>query len=318
METLVSAVAQHGYFILFTVVFLEAIGLPVPAAVALVMAGASSTRGLLNPALSLVIPMGAILLGDVLMYTFGRLTGWWLLGLLCKVSLNPETCILRSADAFYKRGRVVLLFAKFVPGINTLAPPLAGSMNMSLLQFLPLDCAGAALYTTAYWSVGYVFSDFLGAITRGYAVFGNILVWIAGAGVLVWLTYRIRLLLHSRNLAPVTHLQPHYVAGRLSDFAIFDVRSHGYYESKTTRIAGSTRLEPNALSLEIAKLPRDGRIVLYCTCSGDETSTRVARTLAEHGIEASVLAGGLRAWKKAGLPLEQVPREEVIALPSFS
>ena len=89
----------------------------------------------------------------------GRHTGWWLLSLLCRLSLNPESCILRSADSFYKRGRTLLIFAKFVPGINTMAPPLAGSMNMRFGQFLRRDAIGAALYIGAYWSLGFLFSD---------------------------------------------------------------------------------------------------------------------------------------------------------------
>src|SRR5258706_9475783 len=99
------------------------------------------------------------LAGDALMFLLGRYTGWWLLGLLCRLSLNPENFILRSADAFYKRGRTLLLFAKFVPGINTMAPPLAGSMNIRWTQFIRLDAAGAALYIGAYWTLGYLFVD---------------------------------------------------------------------------------------------------------------------------------------------------------------
>jgi len=104
--------------------------------------------------------------GDMLMFLMGRYTGWWLLGVLCRISLNPESCILRSADSFYRRGRTLLVVAKFIPGINTMAPPLAGCMNMPLLQFLALDLAGAALYTGSYFAVGFLFSDALGAITR--------------------------------------------------------------------------------------------------------------------------------------------------------
>ena len=85
-----------------------------------------------------------ITISDTLMFLMGRYTGWWLLGILCRVSLNPESCILRSADSFYRRGRALLVMAKFIPGINTMAPPLAGCMNMRFTQFLRLDLAGAA------------------------------------------------------------------------------------------------------------------------------------------------------------------------------
>ena len=128
MEGLVSAISQHGYAILFVLVLLEAIGFPVPAALALLVAGGASATGALAPPNSILTALGAMLLGDILLYTLGRYTGWWLLGVLCHLSVSPESCILRSADAFYKRGRMVLIFAKFVPGINTLAPPLARTL----------------------------------------------------------------------------------------------------------------------------------------------------------------------------------------------
>src|ERR1700675_692751 len=178
MGTLNAALAQHGYSILAAIIFLEAIGIPVPAAVALLIAGGAVARGVLQAQYVLGIAVCAMLAGDTLMFFLGRYTGWWLLGLLCRVSLNPEACILRSADSFYRRGRTLLVVAKFIPGINTMAPPLAGCMNMPLLQFLALDLAGAVLYTGSYFGVGFLFSDALGAITRGYQTFGRVVGWV--------------------------------------------------------------------------------------------------------------------------------------------
>src|SRR5450432_3209898 len=166
MESWLSGFAQHGYAILFAVVFLEAVGLPVPAALALLIAGGAAANGSLQVSYALFGAIAAMLAGDTLMFLVGRYTGWWLLGILCRISLNPESCILRSADSFYRRGRKLLLIAKFIPGINTMAPPLAGSMNMRFLQFIRLDLVGATLYIVAYFSVGFVFSGALEAITR--------------------------------------------------------------------------------------------------------------------------------------------------------
>ena len=98
-----------------------------------------------------------MLLGDSLLFIMGRYMGWGLLGFLCKLSVNPETCILRSAESFYKRGKATLLFAKFIPGINTMAPPLAGSMKMRPDIFLRFDLAGASLYAMVYIAAGYLF-----------------------------------------------------------------------------------------------------------------------------------------------------------------
>jgi rhodanese-related sulfurtransferase len=100
---------------------------------------------------------------------------------------------------------------------------------------------------------------------------------------------------------------------------IYDVRSHGYYEDKATRIQGSVRLEPNALhqQAEQPDLPPGKPIYLYCTCIREATSSRVAKELIDKGVPVAVIQGGLRAWKKAGLPLEPVPPGEMTALPVF-
>src|SRR4030095_252629 len=103
MEILLSALSEHGYTILFAIVFLEAIGMPIPAALALLIAGGASASGSLHLSLAAPSALLAFALAASLMFLLGRYTGWWLLGLLCRLSLNPESCILRSADAFYRR-----------------------------------------------------------------------------------------------------------------------------------------------------------------------------------------------------------------------
>src|ERR1700743_3805869 len=153
-----TALAENVDAILAAIVFLEAIGIPVPAAIALLISGGAVARGMLQMHYVLGIAIFAMLAGDTLMFLLGRYTGWWLLGILCRVSLNPETCILRSADSFYRRGRSLLVIAKFIPGINTMAPPLAGSMRMRLGTFLRLDLAGAALYAGSHFAVGFFFT----------------------------------------------------------------------------------------------------------------------------------------------------------------
>src|SRR5271156_5087688 len=178
MESWISGLALHGYSVLFAAVFLEAVGLPIPAALALLIAGGASARGSLQVSYALGGALLAMIAGDTLMFVMGRYTGWWLLGVLCRISLNPESCILRSADSFYRRGRTLLVIAKFIPGINTMAPPLAGSMRMRLSTFLRLDLAGAALYAASYFAVGYVFSGALDVVMRGYDSAGKVVGWI--------------------------------------------------------------------------------------------------------------------------------------------
>ena len=320
MDFILSELARHGYAILFASVFLEAIGFPVPAAIALLLAGAASAHGSLSAVATFGGAFLIILLCDSLMFLLGRNTGWWLLGLLCRFTVNPESCILRSADAFYKRGRALLVFAKFVPGINTMAPPLAGSMNMRWTQFFGLDAVGAALYVGAYWSLGFLFGDAVDPIKRTMQNFSRMGGWIAFVLVTGYLLYLIWNWTKAETFGAVPRVRPSEAATQISaDGAlIYDVRSHGYYDRKARRIQGSKRLEPNALNQRWLETPPDGRMVyLYCTCVGDATSIRVAKELIGRGFHVAVISGGLRAWRRAGLPLEPVPEEEVDPLPAF-
>jgi membrane protein DedA with SNARE-associated domain/rhodanese-related sulfurtransferase len=313
--------AQHGTAILCAAVFLETIGFPIPAAIALLLAGGATANGTLHGPTAIGAALASMLAGDTLMFLMGRYTGWWLLTALCRLSLNPETCILRSADSFYKRGRALLLFAKFVPGINTMAPPLAGSMNMRFGQFFVRDAVGAALYIGAYWSIGYVFAGAINAIVGGVQAFGQVVEWLLAVAVAAYAIYIGWSWIKAGPLRTIPRVPPAEVARAIADrgAAIYDVRSHGYYDDKAMRIKGSIRIEPNALhqQAEKEKLPADGPIYLYCTCIREATSARVAKELIERGVPAAVIDGGLRGWKKAGLPIEPVPADEVTALPVF-
>ena len=265
-----SLVAHHGYTIIFLSVFLEAIGLPVPAALALVAGGAAAASGLLHVPAVLLLAVVGMLLGDSLLYVFGSHMGWTLLGFLCKVSANPETCILRSAESFYKRGRATLVIAKFIPGVNSMAPPLAGSMKMPFGQFLGLDLAGASLYALAYGGIGFLFRDFVTAITRGFRVAGRVTEIVAILALIAFIAHRVWLYSKHRVYRVVPRVQVMELARKLQSeesgkILLIDVRSHGYYDSGAERIRGSVRLEPNNLSQEIKNLPKGKDIYLYCT-----------------------------------------------------
>lgn len=319
MESLLNGLAEHGYSILAMAIFLEAIGIPVPAALALLIAGGASARHTLQPAIALGSAGLAMLTADSWMFMMGRYTGWWLLAILCRLSLNPESCILRAADSFYKRGRSLLLFAKFVPGINTMAPPLAGSMNMRYTQFIRLDLLGVTFYIGAYFSIGYLFSDMLGAVLKGYRTFGQVVGIILSIAVVAYLALQIWIWRKSLSRRFRLFVEPSEAHRALEkgNAVIYDVRSHGYYDQKAMRIQGSRRLEPNGLRQNPEEFPNDKRIYLYCTCVREATSSRVAQELRERGVICAVIEGGLRAWKKAGLPMEPVPKEEVSPLPVF-
>ncbi len=270
MRDIAALLEQHGYAVLALIVFLEAVGVPVPAALALIAAGAASAWHHLRPEMVLVVALSAMLLGDTVLFILGRQTGWALLGLLCRIALNPESCILRSAESFYRRGRTTLLFAKFVPGINSLAPPLAGSMRMGIGQFLRLDFAGACFYTLAYAGFGYLFSGVIVAITRQVHAVGRAVEWLLFAVLVGYVAYRVYLYWRHRKYRVVPRVQVEELAGRLfsgeaGGMTVADVRSHGYYDPGATRIKGSIRLEPNNLLATVKDWPHDKQIYLYCT-----------------------------------------------------
>lgn len=270
MNHLLSSISHHGYIFLAVVCFAEAIGLPVPAALAILTAGAVTAYGDLHFYLVLVVGVLAMIAGDIILYFTGRVSGWALLGLLCRLSANPETCILRSAEYFYRRGKQTLLFAKFIPGINTMSPPLAGSMKMRVGDFLQFDTLGAFFYVGAYALVGYLFSDALRAITRGLRSAGFAAEVIFGIGLVAYAIYRIWVYRKYRLLDVIPRVPAEELARRLASDAarnmlIADVRSHGYYDADSERIAGSIRIEPNNLVEEIKHLPKEQEIYLYCT-----------------------------------------------------
>jgi membrane protein DedA with SNARE-associated domain len=270
MTDLLAIISHHGYLFLAIVCFSEAVGLPLPAALAILTAGAVSAYGKLHIYFVFGIPVVTMVAGDVILYFMGRVSGWTLLGFLCRLSANPETCILRSAEYFYRRGKQTLLFAKFIPGINAMSPPLAGSMKMRLGDFLLFDSLGVALYVGAYAAAGYIFSDALRAITRGLRSAGFAAEFIFAIGLAAYLVYRIWIYRKYRLLDVIPRIPAEELAKRLAadaahNMLIADVRSHGYYDADSERIAGSIRIEPNNLVEEINNLPKDQELYLYCT-----------------------------------------------------
>jgi membrane protein DedA with SNARE-associated domain/rhodanese-related sulfurtransferase len=323
MHNAAVTIAQHGYFFIFLAVFAEAIGLPIPAALVLVVAGAAAASHALSLPLVFSGSLLALLSGDFLLFMLGRYTGWALLGILCRVSVNPETCILRSAESFYKRGKITLVVAKFIPGVNTIAAPLAGSMKMRPLQFLSFDSMGAAIYAGSYILLGFIFRDFLAAITRGFMAAGRAVEAAFLVAIIGYVIYRLWVYYKNQVYRIVPRVQVEELAHKLeseenSNILLLDVRSHGYYDSGALRIKGSIRLEPNNFAEEIKHLSKNKDIYVYCTCARDATSARVAHLLREQGFNAYVIVGGLGAWRKAGLPMEGVPGTDLIKLPTFS
>jgi membrane protein DedA with SNARE-associated domain/rhodanese-related sulfurtransferase len=323
MNDLLSLIVHHGYIVICLVVFAEAIGVPVPGALALVAGGAAVASGRLYGPAAALFAVIAMLLADSLLYFLGSYTGWTILKFMCRISIDPETCVLRAAESFYKRGRPTLLIAKFIPGVSTLAAPLAGSMKMPFFQFLGLDFLGVTAYALVYGAVGFIFRDFVASIINGFRAAGHAVEMVIIVAVFAFIAYRLSLFWKHRGDRVVPRVQVAALAAKLkaegaAKIVLADVRSHGYYSAGAVRIPGAIRIEPNNLSTEIKTFPRNKDMYLYCTCRSEATSASVAHLLRQDGFNAFVIVGGLAAWRRAGNPLEHVPETDVVHLPTFS
>lgn len=327
MTSLLAAVQHHGYAATAVILFLSCCGLPMPISVVLLMAGAAAHGGSLNLGVLILCAAAAGLAGDTLMYVGGRFTGWWLLAGLCRISMNPETCIFGSANRFYRRGSRTLLFAKFIPGLATVAAPLSGSLNMPPLRFLALDATGELLYTSTWTLAGFVFARFLREITGWVERVGHFTAATLGVVLLLYVLWLVMSYLRDTRFSAVERVsaaQLHeslQAPGHERIVVIADVRSHGYYDAGMQRIKNSIRVEPNRLKDELDALREfmapECDIYLYCSCARDATSVRVAKMLEKEDCKTVVIQGGLRAWIKAGGALEPVPEGDVEHLPQF-
>ena len=319
--------AAHVYVAVFGVLFLSALGLPLPAMLTLLLAGAAARAGSVGAGAVFACAVVAESTGSLLLYAGGRLTGWWLLAKLCRISFDPERCIFRSADFFYAQGARTLLFARFVPGLNSMAQPLAGSLNMRVWRFWRYDFAGAVLHVAAWMAVGYFLSSYIRAVTSALAVVGHVVLLLTLVAVAVYAGAWLLSHLRSRKFRGVPRIGAAAVAERLQNpdparpVVIADVRSHGYYDPGMQRIKNSIRVEPNRLVAEMDALREtlapECEIYVYCSCLRDATSVRIAHALGQNGHNVRVLQGGLRSWLKAGWPTEPVPAEDMRHLPRF-
>ena len=324
---LAGLIEHHAYIVTALLTFAACMGLPLPISLTLLVAGAAAHGGRLDLERLLPGVWFAAILGDTLLYLGGRFTGWWLLAGLCRLTTNPEQCIFRSADYFYRRGPHTLLFSKFVPGLGAMAAPLAGSLNMRLGRFLRLAAAGAVLYTSSWILIGYLFSRFIHSIEFWIAKAGHLVFFLVLALLGIYAFSWVILSLRARRFASIERVPAADLHLRLQTddpnrlVIIADVRSHGYYDPGMQRIKNSIRVEPHRLEEELVALREfmapECEIYLYCSCIREATSVRVAYMMNQQNCQTKVIDGGLRAWTKAGGPLEPVPEHEVQHLPRF-
>lgn len=268
MDEVVSYVIAHGYVLLFVWVAAEQFALPVPSEPVLLAAGALAGAGALSLPLAVAVGVAASLLSDIIWYEIGRTRGSQVLRFLCRVSLEPDSCVRRSQDRFAQYGAGSLLVAKFVPGLNTVAQPLAGILGMQRRRFLFFDALGALMWIGGYMSLGYLFSHHLErAAAYGQHLGTWLLVVLLGALALYVAVKYIRRQRFIRQLR-IARITPAELKQKLDageSVMIVDLRHSLDFQADPVTIPGALHLVPDEVERRARDIPRDREVVLYCT-----------------------------------------------------
>lgn len=268
MHTIYEFLLRHGYVVLLGWVFAEQIGLPVPTVPLLLAAGALAGTGQMNFFVCLLLCLLSTLTADNVWYQLGRRRGIKVLQLLCKISLEPDSCVRRTEGIFAKQGARSLLLAKFIPGLGTVAPPLAGIFHMRPLRFLLFDGLGALLWAGGYLGLGFAFSGELERIAARASALGSklgvLIIGLLAAYIIYKYVARQRFLRELR-IARVTveELKQKLDAGE--EIVIVDLRHSLDFEADPQTIPGAFHMDAKELEEKNDRLPRDREVVLYCT-----------------------------------------------------
>jgi membrane protein DedA with SNARE-associated domain len=256
--------AQHGYLILLAFVLAEQIGLPIPATPALLAMGAMAGEGKYGLAGALLLSAAAVVMADSTWYVIGRFKGNSVLKLLCRISIEPDSCVSQTRSWFRRLGGWALVVAKFIPGLSTVAAPMAGLTRMTPWRFLVADASGGLLWASAFLGLGFAFHDQLEEVGRVLMRTGARLGGILATVLVLWIAYKfyqrrrfIRTLRGSRITAEE-------VQERLQEFVLIDLRqaeevaAHG-------KLPGALWFDRNKLAQYQHEIPRDRDLVVYCS-----------------------------------------------------
>jgi membrane protein DedA with SNARE-associated domain/rhodanese-related sulfurtransferase len=308
MNETLEFLVRHGAAVLFAAVFIEQIGVPLPAAPWLLAGGALIGSGQMNWVTAVCAAVLGSVLADVIWFYLGRRYGNRVLGLLCRISLEPDSCVRQTQNMFTRYGMKGVIVAKFIPGLSTVAPPLAGSSGVSASRFFLFDGGGSLLYGGGLILVGVLFSRQLEqVITALGSLGGRALGLLAGLAAL-YIGYkffqRYRLLRELR-VARITvdELRRKQKAGE--DLVILDLRSRAALEQDPSIIQGAIHVSMDDLGKRQHEIPRDRDIIVYCSCPNEVSSARVALLLRRKGFtRVRPLRGGIDAWRAGNHPLE--------------
>lgn len=301
----------YGYLLLFLWVLVEQLGVPLPATPVLLAAGALSADQKVSFAVALLAGLVACLISDSSWFFIGRRFGHHVLRILCKLSMEPTICVRKTQDSFGRRRGRMLIFAKFVPGLATLAAPVAGQNGMTFASFLLFDAVGSVMWLGALLAAGRVFGD---ALKRD----PNLLNWVgrfSGVLLLLGILAFFFARLYSRRMAlrklVAARLEPDELKRQLDageQVYIVDLRHPLELLPDPYTLPGAVHVSPDALAARVGEIPRDRDVVLYCTCPSEATAAKTAMTLHKLGIErVRPLRGGFDEWKRLGYPLDAIP-----------
>jgi membrane protein DedA with SNARE-associated domain/rhodanese-related sulfurtransferase len=299
---------KHGLPLVFGAIFLEQLGLPLPAAPWLLAAGALSAAGKFGFVSGLAVAVFACLIADAIWFYLGRYRGNQVLALLCRISLEPDSCVRRTQNLFTKYGLRGVVFAKFLPGMSTVAPPLAAMSGVSAVRFFLADALGAFLYASCFLCFGHFFSNQIEQIGAAIAdIGGSALSLILGVlalyiGYKFWQRQRLLRELRMARIS-VDELREKLDAGE--NLVILDLRSSAALLEDPLVIRGAIHLSMDEIEKRQYELPRDRDIIVYCSCPNEVSSAKVALRLQRKGFtRVRPLLGGIDAWRERRHPME--------------
>ena len=313
MNPHVQDILRHGYLWLFLAALLERIGLPLLVTPLVIAAGAVAGLGDLSLLGIILVTVLASETGDLIWYELGRNRGPSVLRLLCKISLEPDSCVRRSEDAFARHMTTSLISSKFVPGVGRLAGPVAGMSGMARDQFLLLNGLGSLLWALVFALVGYIPARKLpiDVLLEEAAGWFLVVLVVALAANVIWKYVQRQRFIRSLRISRMTVDELKAAIDRGERPFVVDLRHKLEFLVNPRTVSSAVRISPDELSLRHAEIPRDREVVLYCTCPSEATSAKVAMELKKIGItRVRPLMGGLQAWENQGYPMDDFYHEE--------
>ena len=308
MNETLEFVVRHGAALLFAAVFVEQLGVPLPAAPWLLAAGALAATGKINWFVAITAATVGSVLADLIWFYLGRYGGNRVLNLLCRISLEPDSCVRRTQDVFTRYGMRGVIVAKFIPGLSTLAPPLARSSGVRASRFFFFDGLGSLLYAGCFILLGILFSRQLEQVIDALASLGSSALGVVVGLLALYIGYKYfqrRRLLNELRMARITVDELHRMLETGENPIILDLRSQAALEEDPSLIRGALHMTLDEVELRHLEIPRDRDIVLYCSCPNEVSSARAALLLRRRGIlRVRPLLGGFDAWRERNYPTE--------------